>query len=136
MAFDGTEGVNRTSVTGLAVALPRAHRSIVKDRAKPTVSVVSTAVECTVRAARARPTVAPQCKYGVIRAPRLEDFYPAAARQLEEQGPVDVAFMLDLAEGKPSDVRVVGSSLSERLDKAAVQYIENARFSTPCPFKL
>jgi outer membrane biosynthesis protein TonB len=45
----------------------------------------------------------------------------------------DVAFKLDSAEGKASDVRVVGSSLSERLDKASVQFIENTTFSTPCP---
>ena len=40
---------------------------------------------------------------------------------------------LEQAQGHASAISVVGSSLSARLDKAAVNYLESVTFSTPCP---
>jgi TonB family protein len=133
LTYDGTDGENRSSVTALAVVLPKQHWAIVKDRAKPAISVISAAAECTVRAKRVRLDTPQECKFHVLHAPKLEEFYPPAAQRLGEQGPVDVAFKLESAQGQASDMRVVGSSLSERLDKAAIEYIASATFSTPCP---
>jgi TonB family protein len=63
----------------------------------------------------------------------MEPFYPPASRRLGEQGPVDVAFTLEKEEAGAADVEVVASSLSDRLDAAAVLYTKSMKFRTACP---
>jgi outer membrane biosynthesis protein TonB len=46
---------------------------------------------------------------------------------------VDVEFTLAAARGHASDLKVVGSSLSERLDAAGREFVNAVDFSTPCP---
>jgi TonB family protein len=80
-----------------------------------------------------RPDTPKECEFQAVAAPRVEDFYPAASQRIGEEGPVELAFKLEDAKGWARDISVVGSSLSERLGQAAVQYLSNAIFSTPCP---
>jgi outer membrane biosynthesis protein TonB len=123
---------NRPSLTTHNVLLPNQSRVSAKDQTKPGAQASGT-VECAVRASHMRPDTPKECMFQAVAAPRVEDFYPAASQRIGEEGPVEFAFKREDAEGWARDISVVGSSLSERLDQAAVQYLSNAIFSTPCP---
>jgi TonB family protein len=125
LTYGGINNENLSSMTALTVVLPKQTRTIVNDLAKPEVSLSSATVECTARA--------PRPLLNVLEAPQLEKFYPAAALRLREEGPVELSFKLESAQGRASAVSVVGSSLSDRLDEGAIKYVENMTFSTPCP---
>lgn len=134
LTYDGVNNENVSSMFARTVIMARETRVIMRDRAKPDVPLTGAALDCTARAPRSRPDIPKECKFQVLEAPSLEEFYPPTARRLAEQGPVEVSFVLkNAAKGHASDISVVASSLSDRLDKAAVQYVENVMFSTPCP---
>jgi TonB family protein len=133
LTYDGVNNENVSSMFARTVIMARETRDIMRDRAKPDVPLTGATLDCTARAPRSRPDIPKECKLQVLEAPSLEDFYPPTARRLAEQGPVEVSFVLKKAQGHASDISVVASSLSDRLDKAAVQYVESVKFGTQCP---
>lgn len=133
MNYDGVNSENLPSMRALGVVMPKQTRYVMSDRAKPGVSLVDATVDCKARPPRARLNVPKECKFQVLEAPPLDNFYPPAARRLSEEGPVELEFTLEQAQGHASAISVVGSSLSARLDQAAVKYLESVTFSTPCP---
>lgn len=133
MTYDGVNNENLSSMTALRVVLPKQSRNVMNDRAKPAVSLTAATVDCHARAQRPRLNVAKECSFQVLDAPPLQAFYPAAARRLSEEGPVDLQFTLEKTRGHASAISVVGSSLSDRLDNAALKYVENLTFNSPCP---
>lgn len=66
------------------------------------------------------------------KGPGLAEFYPPESQQVEETGRVRVRFTLEGANGGASRIRIVDSSLSKRLDDAAVSYIASQQFTTQC----
>ena len=133
LSYEGVNNENLSSVTARTVILPRQIRDVVSDRAKPDVPLTGATVDCRTRPPRPMLDIPKECKFQVLEALPLEDFYPPTARRLSEQGPVELSFILAKAQGRASDIGLVGSSLSERLDEAAVKYVKSMKFSTPCP---
>ena len=72
------------------------------------------------------------CKYEVVKPVNISDFYPAEARRLDEQGPVVVEFTVPGKAASPTDVKVVASSLSPRLDQGAVKAVSAMIMSSTC----
>jgi len=122
-----------TSTTSAkAVIAPKGQSTVIRACMKPE-DMYQIDAECQQRAARAPLKIPPNCKYDAVGAPPLDSFYPMASIRLREQGPVDLAFTLRAADGAPSDAEVVGSSLSPRIDEAALKVLNNVRLRTTCP---
>lgn len=133
LTYDGINNENRFSMTARTVIRAKESRNVMSDRAKADVPVVDATVACTARAPRPRLNIPKECAFQVLEALPLEDFYPPAARRVAEEGPVELSFTLTKAQGRASDVKVEGSSLSQRLDEAAVKYVTSMKFGTACP---
>jgi len=72
------------------------------------------------------------CKYEVVKPVNISDFYPKDAREADEQGPVVVEFTVPGKAASPTDIKVVASSLSARLDQGAVQAVGAMIMSSAC----
>jgi len=131
--YDGVNNENLSSMTSVRVVLPKETRDVMRDHAKPDVAVTAAVVECKARAAQPLLNVPKECRFQVVDAAQLEAFYPEASRRIAEDGPVDLEFTLEQPQGHATAISVFGSSLSERLDAAAVKYLESVTFSSPCP---
>lgn len=68
--------------------------------------------------------------------PPLADFYPEESQRIEEQGRVRVRFFLEKEQGAPTQVHVVDSSLSKRLDESAIKFVQSQQMTTACPGKM
>ena len=79
--------------------------------------------------ARAPP---PACKYQMIKAPPLDDFYPTLARRADETGVVGVRLAFPLKEGMPKMLGVATSSGFTRIDRAAMLAASRMIFKTNC----
>src|SRR5690606_27496852 len=86
--------------------------------------------QCTVRAPLPELKVPAKCKYEVVKSVNISDYYPAAARERDEQGAVIVEFTLRSRAGNPTDVKVVASSLSPDLDRGAVEAVQAMEMSS------
>jgi TonB family protein len=74
-----------------------------------------------------------ECRFQIARPVNVSDYYPPASRRLGEEGPVALQFVLTKKEGKPTRIQVIGSSLFDRLDAAAVKAAGDMVFTTACP---
>ncbi len=63
---------------------------------------------------------------GYVFKPNPDDYYPAASRELKEEGLTKLKLCYDL-QGKPVEVTVDASSGFERLDEAALRYGQAVR---------
>lgn len=90
-------------------------------------------VECRRRPAPPPLLTPSSCKPTPTKMGQIGDYYPAASRQLGEEGPVDLEYTLAESNATPTDIKVIGSSLSSRLDQAATRFLGDATFTTPCP---
>jgi protein TonB len=61
-------------------------------------------------------------------AQKIEDFYPKAARDDQIEGTVIVLARVD-AKGCAVETGIVGSSGSEALDDAAIDYVQSTEFT-------
>ena len=84
-------------------------------------------------AAESPPTGLPASLPRYAFKPRVADYYPAASRNLEEQGTTLLRLCYD-DQGRPSQVTVGGSSGYPRLDEAAVRWGKAVRI-TPGRFR-
>ncbi len=132
-ALDGVsnEGLSHAEMRG--VLLARTRRVMLKTLL-PTQTVVKSGVsECTPRAPLPPLPVPKECALQIVRTVNLTDYYPPTARRLSEEGPVAMQFTLKSGEGSPTDITVIGSSLSDRLDAAAVKALGDMVLKTACP---
>jgi TonB family protein len=67
-----------------------------------------------------------------MRGKPFETYYPAEAKEKPMQGPVIIAFRLDVREGNAKDVVVAESSLHPVLDGAALKFVRDQEFLTNC----
>jgi TonB family protein len=133
MSYDGVDSEGLPRKGSVKVVMPKQTLMVMSDWVQADALVLSATVDCKARPRRPRLNIPKECRFQVLQAPMLEDFYPAAARRLSEEGPVEMQFTLEKPQGHASDISVTGSSLSQRLDGAAIGYLESVTFSTPCP---
>jgi TonB family protein len=107
-------------------------RAVVWSLAEQGVSASTFDAACTPRAPLPPLKTEANCKYEVVKPVNISDFYPPEARQLDEQGPVVVEFTVPGKAASPTDIKVVASSLSPRLDQGAVQAVGAMIMSSPC----
>lgn len=130
--YDGTDAQGRVSTEAQAVVLKQTIRAVVASLAEPTVGASTFEASCKPRAPLPPLNTEAGCKYEVVKPVNISDFYPSEARQLDEQGPVVVEFTVPGKAASPTDVKVVASSLSPRLDGGAVKAVSAMIMSSAC----
>lgn len=130
--YDGTDAQGRPQTEAQAVVLKKSIRAVVASLAEKGVSAATFEAVCTPRAPLPPLGTDPNCKYEVVKPVNISDFYPTEARRLDEQGPVVVEFTVPGKAGSPTDVKVVASSLSPRLDQGAIQAVSAMVMSSAC----
>jgi len=130
--YEGTDAKGNVQPAGRAVVLRKSIRAVVASMAEQGVNAATFEASC-----KPRPPMPPlkteaNCKYEVVKPVNISDFYPKEAREADEQGPVVVEFTVPGKAGSPTDVKVVSSSLSSRLDQGAVQAVSAMIMSSPC----
>jgi TonB family protein len=130
--YEGTDAEGRAQTESSAVVLRKTIRPVVGSVAEVGVSASTFEAVCTPRAPLPALKTEANCKYEVVKPVNISDFYPAEARQLDEQGPVTVEFTVPGKASSPTDVKVAASSLSPRLDQGAIQAVSAMIMSSPC----
>lgn len=130
--YDGADAKGRTQVDSQAVVSKKTIRAVVASVAETGVSAQTFEAVC-----KQRPVLPPlgtdaKCKYEVVKPVNISDFYPSESRNLDEQGPVVVEFTVPGKAASPTDVKVVASSLSPRLDEGAVKAVGAMIMSSAC----
>jgi TonB family protein len=130
--YKAPDGRMLASFDAPAVVLPRSqarvHRQVI---IADTLSEVRR-LDCISRAPYQRVAKVEGCTYD-MKGPALEEYYPPSAVRQSLEGPVIVAFTLPKDAGKATGAVVAESSLVPELDTAALKFIADQRFTTPCP---
>jgi TonB family protein len=130
--YEGGDAEGRAQTESQAVVLRKTIRAVVASLAEQGVNASTFEAICTPRASLPPLASQPNCKYEVVKPVNISDFYPPEARRLDEQGPVVVEFTVPGKASSPTDVKVLASSLSPRLDQGAVQAVSAMVMSSPC----
>lgn len=130
--YEGTDAQGRPRAESQAVVLKKSIRAVVASLAQRGVNASTFEAVCTPRAPLPPLSTDPKCRYEVVKPVNISDFYPSEARRLDEQGPVVVEFTVPGKAASPTDVKVVASSLSPRLDQGAVQAVSAMVMSSAC----
>lgn len=130
--YSGADAQGRSQTEAQAVVLKQTLRAVVSSLAEQGVNAETFEATCTPRAPLPPVSTEANCKYEVVKPVNISDFYPQEARQLDEQGPVVVEFTVPGKAASPTDVKVVASSLSPRLDQGAVQAVGAMIMSSVC----
>lgn len=130
--YDGSDAEGRQQIDAQAIVLRKSIRAVVASLAEQGVSASTFEATCAPRAPLPPLTTDAKCKYEVVKPVNISDFYPPEARRLDEQGPVTVEFTVPGKAASPTDVKVVASSLSPRLDQGAVQAVSAMIMSSAC----
>lgn len=130
--YDGMDAQGRQQVEAPAVVMKQTLRAVVWSLAEQGVNAATFEASC-----KPRPPLPPlkteaNCKYEVVKPVNISDFYPQESREMDEQGPVVVEFTVPGKAASPTDVKVVASSLSPRLDQGAVQAVSAMIMSSSC----
>ena len=130
--FKRQDGSVLRSFEGPALVFPRTrpevHATISDDQTHAEIA----AMDCWARRPYQRVAKVEGCSYSMMGKP-FETYYPAEAKEKSMQGPVIIAFRLDVREGNAKDVVVAESSLQPMLDGAALKFIRDQEFRTNCP---
>lgn len=130
--YDGADAQGRQQVDAQAIVLKQSIRAVVASLAPQGVNASTFEAVCTPRAPLPPLATDAKCKYEVVKPVNISDFYPPDARKADEQGPVVVEFTVPGKAASPTDVKVVASSLSARLDQGAVQAVSAMIMSSAC----
>ncbi len=130
--YDGADAQGRPQTEAQAVVQRQTLRAVVFSLAEVGVNAATFDAACTPRPALPPLNNQANCKYEVVKPVNISDFYPQESRQLDEQGPVVVEFTVPGKAAGPTDVKVVSSSLSSRLDQGAVQAVSAMIMSSSC----
>jgi len=130
--YEGTDAKGNAQPAARAVVLRKSVRAVLASMAEQGVNASTFEASC-----KPRPPMPPlktdaSCKYEVVKPVNISDFYPKDAREADEQGPVVVEFTVPGKAASPTDIKVVASSLSARLDQGAVQAVGAMIMSSPC----
>ena len=130
--YEGTDAQGRAKTEAQAVVLKQTIRAVVSSIAEQGVNAATFEADCKPRAPMPALKTEDGCKYEVVKTINISDFYPQESRQLDEQGPVVVEFTVPGKATNPTDVKVAASSLSPRLDEAAIKAVSAMVMSSPC----
>jgi len=133
ITYDGTDADGKTTTHSQVLAAERGTYLLVESLAKQGVNASTFDATCTPRAKLAPLDTPANCKYQVVQPVSISDYYPQAAREAGEEGPVTVEFTLGGKAGHPSNVRAVASSMYPALDQAAVKAVTDMVMSSTCP---
>lgn len=130
--YEGTDSKGNAQPEAQAVVLKKTIRAVISSMAHEGVNAATFEATC-----KPRPPLPPLntqagCKYEVVKPVNISDFYPQEAREADEQGPVVVEFTVPGKAASPTDIKVVASSLSPRLDQGAVQAVGAMIMSSQC----
>jgi TonB family protein len=130
--YEGKDAEGKESTEAQAVVLANTIRAVVASLAERGVNAATFEAQCTVRPPLPPLSTPSTCKYEVVKPISISDFYPPAARRAGEEGPVVVEFTVPGKAGNPTDVKVIASSLSSRLDQGAVDAVKAMVMSSAC----
>lgn len=132
ITYEGTDVTGKPTASSKALVSERATYVVVESLAKQGVNAQTFDAVCTPRAKLPPLDTPANCKYQVVQPVTISDYYPQAAREAGEEGPVTVEFTLSNKPGKPSDVRAVAGSMFAALDQAAVKAVGDMVMSSNC----
>jgi TonB family protein len=133
LELDGVDVDGQSHLQRRGVVPPHRRGPVLQVSLPPATTVKSVTAQCVARAPLPRLDTPAQCQAQIVKTINLEDYYPATSRRILEEGPVALQYTLTNSEGSPTDIRVVGSSLSDRLDAAAVKALSDMGMKTNCP---
>ena len=117
------------------IVVKRNSRHVIVLRAAPDAAGMTYESSC-ISAQMTPPIPAPQadrkCKYRFKQYPRIDQYYPDAARVEDRQGVVYLEFSIPESPGAAADIVVFESSTYADLDAAAIQALGAATFKTNC----
>lgn len=131
LSGNNNEGVSHLEMPG--VVPPGSTRALLTTLLPGEVAVSSSTATCEEREPLGPLEVPAECHFQIARPVSVSDYYPTLSRRLGEQGPVALHFVLAQKEGKATNIEVIGSSLFERVDAAAVKAVGDIVFTTACP---
>lgn len=132
ITYVGTDSKGRHSVTSQLLVTGRGTYLLVESLAKQGVDAETFDAQCRVRPKLPPLDTPANCKYEVVKPVSIADYYPAAAQDAGEEGPVVVEFSLSGKAAKPTDIRAVSSSMYPHLDEAAVKAVGDMVMSSSC----
>jgi TonB-like protein len=131
MTYDGVNREKLSTAERKFVVVPHGRKVVVGDATTPDVNVTAHTMQCSARKPLDASKLTPQCTRVFSHSPKEID-YPPASRRASEEGPVLLDFSLTDHDDHPTDIVVVGSSLSQRLDEAAIAFVAKYIGSTDC----
>ena len=133
ISYEGTDASGNATARSQVLASERGTFLLVESLAKQGVNAQTFDATCTPRAPLPPLKTAANCKYEVVQPVAIGDYYPTAAREAGDEGPVTVEFTLAGKAAHPTDVRAVASSMFPELDAAAVKAVTDMVMSSTCP---
>jgi TonB family protein len=133
ITYEGVDVAGNATTRSRALVPERSTYVVTESHARQGVDAKVFDMNCTARAKLPPLPTAANCKYEVVQPVAIGDYYPDAAREAGEEGPVTVEFTLPGKAANPKDVRVVASSLFQSLDQAAVKAVSDMVMSSNCP---
>jgi TonB family protein len=132
ISYAGTDSKGRPTTTSQLLICGLGTYILVEGLAKQGTNADTFDAACKVRPKLAALDTPAGCKYEVVKPVSIADYYPPAAQDADEEGPVVVEFSLSGKPGRPTDVRAVSSSMYPRLDEAAVKAVGDMVMSSSC----
>jgi TonB family protein len=128
----GTDSKGQATTTSKLLVTGRGTFILTESLAKQGTDADTFDAACTVRPKLAALDTPANCKYEVVKPVSIADYYPVAAQDADEEGPVIVEFSLSGKAARPTDVKVAASSMYPRLDEAAVKAVGDMVMSSSC----
>jgi TonB family protein len=133
ITYEGTDANGNATTRSQVLAAERGTYLLVESLSKQGVNAQTFDATCTPRAKLPPLDTPANCKYEVVQPVAISDYYPQAAREAAEEGPVTVEFTLAGKAGHPTNVKAVASSMYPSLDAAAVKAVTDMVMSSTCP---
>ena len=132
ITYAGTDIKGRHTASSQLLVTARGTYLLVESLAKQGVDAETFDAQCKVRPKLPPLDTPANCKYEVVKPVSIGDYYPVAAQDAGEEGPVVVEFSLSGKAAKPTDIRAVSSSMYPHLDEAAVKAVGDMVMSSSC----
>jgi TonB family protein len=132
ISYVGTDTKGRKTASSQLLVTGRGTYLLVDSLAKQGIDAETFDAQCKVRPKLPPLETPANCKYEVVKPVSIADYYPEAAQDAGEEGPVVVEFSLSGKAAKPTDIRAVSSSMYPHLDEAAVKAVGDMVMSSSC----
>ena len=132
ITYTGTDSKGQHTAASQLLVTSRGTYLLVESLAKQGTDAETFDAQCMVRPKLPPLDTPASCKYEVVKPVSIADYYPVAAQDAGEEGPVVVEFSLSGKAAKPTDIRAVSSSMYPHLDEAAVKAVGDMVMSSSC----